>query len=148
MEELFNQLTHWSWWIIAVVLVVVEVAAPGTFFLWMGVSAGVVGLFLFLSPEAPWELQLALFATLSLVSIFLSKRYLQNNKEDGSVLSQRGKRYIGTVVVVEEAIVNGMGKVRIEDTVWRAHGEDVAEGNRVKVTGVDGATLQVESVDQ
>ena len=43
MDELFSHVVHWTWWIIAVVLIILEVSAPGTFFLWMGVSAGVVG---------------------------------------------------------------------------------------------------------
>ncbi|GIT25636.1 MAG: hypothetical protein CM1200mP41_16800 [Gammaproteobacteria bacterium] len=45
--RIFSHVVHWTWWIIAVVLIILEVSAPGTFFLWMGVSAGVVGVGLF-----------------------------------------------------------------------------------------------------
>ncbi|SVB96744.1 uncharacterized protein METZ01_LOCUS249598, partial [marine metagenome] len=101
---------HWTWWIIAVVLIILEVSAPGTFFLWMGASAGIVGVALLLFPALAWELQLTLFATLSIVTILLSRRYLQKNKGGHSRLSQRGKRYIGRTVTVAEAITNGIGK--------------------------------------
>ena len=43
MEGLFANVNHWHWWILAVALVVLEAFAPGTFFLWMGISAAVVG---------------------------------------------------------------------------------------------------------
>ncbi len=36
----------WYWWVAAIVFVVIEIFAPGTVALWMGVSAGVVGLLL------------------------------------------------------------------------------------------------------
>jgi len=146
MGELFSHVTHWTWWIIAVVLIILEVPAPGTFFLWMGVSAGIVGVALLLFSELTWELQLTLFAALSIVTILLSRRYLQKNKGDHSKLSQRGKRYIGTTVTVVETITNGIGKVRIEDTLWRARGADTVIGQRVKIVAIEGATFEIESI--
>ena len=146
MGELFSHVTHWTWWIMAVVLIILEVPAPGTFFLWMGASAGIVGVALLLFPELTWELQLTLFAALSIVTILLSRRYLQKNKGDHSKLSQRGKRYIGTTVTVVETITNGIGKVRIEDTLWRARGADTVIGQRVKIVAIEGATFEIESI--
>ena len=146
MGELFSHVTHWTWWIIAVVLIILEVPAPGTFFLWMGASAGIVGVALLLFSELTWELQLTLFSALSIVTILLSRRYLQKNKGDHSKLSQRGKRYIGTTVTVAEAITNGIGKVQIEDTLWRARGADTVIGQRVKIVAIEGATFEIESI--
>ena len=146
MDEVFSHVVHWTWWIIAVVLIILEVSAPGTFFLWMGVSAGIVGTTLLLFPELAWELQLTLFATLSIVTIVLSRRYLQTNKGSDSKLSQRGNRYIGRTVTVAEAITNGIGKVQIEDTLWRARGADAAVGEQVKIVAIEGATFEVEDI--
>ncbi len=146
MEAIFSHVVHWTWWIIAVVLIVLEMFAPGTFFLWMGASAGIVGVALFLFPELAWELQLTLFATLSIVAIVLARRYLQKNKGAHSKLSQRGKRYIGRTVTVAEAIINGLGKVRIEDTLWRVRGDDAVIGQQVKIVAIEGATFEVESI--
>ena len=146
MEEIFSHVVHWTWWIIAVVLIVLEMFAPGTFFLWMGASAGIVGVALFLFPELAWELQLTLFATLSIVAIVLARRYLQKNKGAHSKLSQRGKRYIGRTVTVAEAIINGLGKVRIEDTLWRVRGDDAVIGQQVKIVAIEGATFEVENI--
>ena len=146
MDQLFSHVVYWTWWIIGIFLVILEISAPGTYFLWMGISAGIVGVILYIVPELAWELQLTIFAVLSVVTVLISRKYLQKNEENQSTLSQRGKRYIGMTVVVEEPIENDIGKVRIEDTLWRAAGQDAPKGNKVRIIGIDGATFQVERV--
>ena len=37
-----EHIEFWYWWVAAVVLIILETLVPGTFFLWMGVSASVV----------------------------------------------------------------------------------------------------------
>ena len=106
IDTLFSHVVYWTWWIIGLVLIILEVSAPGTFFLWMGISAGIVGIALFVFPELAWEVQLTIFAIFSICSILISRRYLQKNGKDQSALSQRGKRYIGDIVVVEKSIEN------------------------------------------
>ena len=79
MDQLFSHVVYWTWWIIGVLLVILEITAPGTFFLWMGISAGIVGVTLYIIPELAWELQLIMFAILSIATILVSRRYLQKN---------------------------------------------------------------------
>jgi len=148
MDALFP-LSHWTWWVAGLVLVMLEVVLPGTFLLWLGVSAAVVGVLLFFAPGLSVAVQFTLFAVLALASIWLSRRYLQKHRSAEQVaLSARGRHYIGRVVTVEDALTGGAGKVRVEDTVWRAQGADAAAGARVKITGITGATFQVELVDE
>ena len=47
----------WHWWMLAVALVILEIFAPTFFALWLGVSAFLTGLALFLMPEMQWEYQ-------------------------------------------------------------------------------------------
>lgn len=49
------------------------------------------------------------------------------------------------MVTIEEPIENGIGKVRVEDTVWRARGEDAPAGSQVRIVGIEGATFEVET---
>ncbi len=147
---------HWTWWGFGALLVVLEVVVSGTFLLWMGISAGVIGVIVYFSQtyfgqNVAWEIQFTLFAVFSLASIFLSRKYLQSTADEQSTLSARGKGYIGMVVIVEESIVNGVGKVRVEDTVWRVQGDhiadgEVAAGERVRITDIKGATFEVEKI--
>lgn len=136
-------LTHWTWWLLAAVLVAVEIIAPGVFFLWLGIAAGIVGAALLFAPGLSWQLQLLLFAVCALGSIFLSRKFLQRGNAPPDP-SERARRYIGMTVTVEEAIRGGFGKVRVEDTVWRARGADAEAGARVKITAIDGVTFVVE----
>ena len=139
----------WHWWILALVLIILETLLPGTFFLWMGLSAIVLGLLAWLIPAMGWETQLMLFAILSLVSIVgwrvWQRRY--PDESDQPSLNRRAEQYVGRVFVLETPIENGFGKVRVGDSLWRVEGPDAAAGSRVRVTSADGVVLVVEIAD-
>jgi len=69
--------------------------------------------------------------------------------EDG-VYSEPVKRFlhstglIGRTVVLTEAIVNGRGTARVNDSIWRVEGGDLPAGSNVTITGVEGTILRVE----
>ena len=139
----------WLWFAGAVVLIVLETIVPGVHFMWFGVAAAATGIIALLVPIA-WPWQVVLFA-LSAVATVFAVRSLSDPKavkSDEPDLNVRGAQYIGRRVVVEEAISNGRGKVRIGDTIWGAEGEDAALGSRVDVTGVNGTVLVVERADK
>jgi inner membrane protein len=66
------------------------------------------------------------------------------SRSDEPDLNRRGSQLVGRLVVVEEAIVGGRGRVRVGDTVWAAEGPDCARGARVRIAGAQGAILMVE----
>ena len=65
-------------------------------------------------------------------------------KTDQPDLNRRPDQLVGRVVVVEEAIAHGRGKVRIGDTLWIVEGSDMPAGTEVRVTATQGAILRVE----
>ena len=140
-------ITYWHWWILAAALVILEVFAPGAFFLWLGIAAGVVGGLIYLAPDLAWEHQVLTFSVLSVASIIVWRKYFRTTPEetDEPALNRRGEQYVGRVFTLADPIVNSMGKIRVDDTTWKIRGEDCAVGTRVEVTGVDGTILQVES---
>ena len=146
MSGLFAQIEYWHWWSLAIVLLVLEAFAPGAIFLWMGIAAAIVGLMLLAAPGLAWQTQLIAFAILSLVAVvgwrvFQRGRSLQR---DASTLNRRGEQYVGRRFTLDQPIVNGDGKLRIDDTVWRVAGEDMAAGTAVQVVGADGVILKVK----
>jgi hypothetical protein len=149
MAGIFAHIDHWHWWILAIVLLVLEVFAPGTFFMWMGISAVVVGLLVMLIPGTGWEYQILLFAILSVASILVWRQYFHRHPvtTDQPTLNRRGEQYVGRTFTLDEPIVNGNGKIRVDDTTWKIHGADCASGGRVRVTGVDGVILTVEVIE-
>ena len=142
-------LAYWHWFVLGVALAGIEVLAPGTFLLWLGIAAGIVGIEMLIVPDTPWEWQLALFAILSVLSVLVGrqimKRYAAPPDETG--LNRRGEQFIGRIFTLAEPIVNGRGAIRAGDTLWRVSGPDRAAGNRVRVTGSDGTLLSVEPVE-
>lgn len=148
MMELLQQVEYWHWLILAVVLVVLEVFSPGVFFLWMALAAVVTGLLLMAMPDLSWQVQLVSFALLSMGTIVLARLVLKNHPihTDLPMLNRRGEQYVGRTFTLEQPIVNGQGKIRVDDSTWKVHGADCPAGTRVKVDGVDGTVLVVEAV--
>ena len=140
---------YWHWWILALALVILETVVPGTYFLWMGISAAVMGLLAWFVPAMGWETQLMLFAILSLVSIvgWRAWQHRHPDHSDQPMLNRRGEQYIGRVFTLDTAIENGFGRVRVGDSLWRVSGADRPAGLRVRVVAVDGVILVVEPED-
>jgi membrane protein implicated in regulation of membrane protease activity len=135
----------WNWFILGVLLVMVEVIAPGTFMLWLGLSAILVGL-ISLVVDWPWQFQLVGFGLFSLSSIVVWRK-LNPPTPDARpepVLNRRAEAFVGRIFTLEKPIVDGAGSLRIDDSVWRVIGPDCPAGSRVRVTRSDGGTLAVE----
>ena len=146
-----DQLRFWHWWILGLALLVLEVVVAGTFFIWMGVAAFIVGLVLLVSPEIRWETQILAFAALSVATVVGWRVWLKRHptETDDPTLNERGAQYIGRVFTVAEPAVDGIGKAKVGDSLWRIELSDqgsLPEGARVRVIGVHGATLSVEPV--
>ncbi len=140
------QLVFWHWWACGALLLVVELLAPGMYFLWMAESAFVTGAVLWLYPELGVEVQLMWFSILSVVSIVVAQRLLSRHpiESDRPLLNQRAAQYIGRTFVLSEPIVNGTGKIRVDDSTWKITGTDTPAGARIKVVGAEGIILKVE----
>ncbi|MCQ8104479.1 NfeD family protein [Methylomonas sp. SURF-2] len=144
MAEL--EIVFWYWWVVAVGFLAVELLAPGFFFLWLAVSAFVVGSILLMIPSAPFEVQLLLFSLMAVASIMVWRRYVsaKSQESDQPLLNRRGAQYIGRVFNVVTAIENGQGKIKVGDSLWQAQGEDCPVGTKVKVVAVKGTVFEVE----
>ncbi len=145
-----SELTFWHWWILALVLLVLEVFAPGAFFLWMGVGAGIVGAILLVAPDMGWEYQLMIFSIFSIVAIALWKIYIRKHptETDRPTLNRRGEQYVGRVFTLDNPIVNGSGKIRVDDSTWKIRGEDCEAGTRIEVVSVEGTVLKIRHAEQ
>jgi membrane protein implicated in regulation of membrane protease activity len=138
----------WNWFIAGGILLAIEVIAPGTFMLWLGLSAIAVGA-ISLVIDWSWQAQLVCFAVFALASIpiWLRVGRAVESPADQPFLNRRTQGYVGQVFTLEKPIVNGSGAVRIGDTLWRVSGPDAPAGGRVKVTRADGPTLVVERAE-
>lgn len=145
IETTIDALGPWSWFVLGLLLLGLEILAPGTIFLWFGVSALVVGI-VSLVIDLPWQVDIALFLVLALVSLLVGRRLmigLASEKGDPG-LNQRGSRYIGREFTLASPLNEGSGNLSIDDTVWRITGPDLPAGTRVRIAAIDGALLVVE----
>lgn len=145
---MLEQFDYWHWWVIGIILIILELFAPGAFFLWMGIAAGIVGVILLISPDMGWQYQFIIFAIVSVVSIVVWRSYLRKHptETDKPTLNMRGEQYVGREFTLVEPVVNGVGKIKVDDTMWKIEGEDCETGTKVKVSRTDGAVLKVEIV--
>ena len=144
-----DSINYWHWFIAGVVLIVLEVFAPGAFFLWLGVSAGVVGLILVAFPDMGWETQFLIFAVISVVSIAVWRLRLRKHPtlSEDSTLNTRTKEYINRVFPLSEPIENGVGQIHVDDVFWQVKGPDCKKGEKIRVVSVDGMVLNVEPAE-
>ena len=146
--ELFDALHYWHWWVIAIVLVILELTVSGAFFfLWLAAAAALTGLVALVVPSMAWEGQLFIFALLTVISLFLWRRFKPaESASDMPALNKRGHQYIGRHFTLDHPIVNGVGKLTVSDTTWKIAGTDMPAGTKVTVTRVEGTSLHVETV--
>ena len=146
MMEPIAALGAWSWMIAAAILFVLELVAPGIFFIWFGVAAVVTGLIVF-RYDMTWQWQLIWFCGLSFASAFLAYKFLRKHplETDQPLLNDRAAQLIGQNFDLVDPIVNGRGRIHSGDTIWRVEGPELPKGARIKVVGADGTLLQVES---
>jgi hypothetical protein len=144
MAEL--EIVFWNWWVLALILLVVELLAPGFFFLWMAASGFVTGCLLLLMPAIGIDLQILIFSVLSVAAITAWKLYGKKHPiaTDHPLLNKRGDQYVGRIFSLYKPIENGEGKIKVDDSIWKVHGEDCDINAKVKVIAIRGTVFDVE----
>ena len=139
---------HWLWLIGAILLAMLELAAPGIFLVWFAGAAALTGIATYAFGLGA-ALQFLLFASLSLAAVYSAKRWFRLNPIQSSdpLLNERATRLVGRTVVVESEIRDGRGRVHVDDGVWNCRGPDCEAGERVRVVGSEGTSLRVEKAD-
>lgn len=140
---------YWHWIALGLGLLVLEMFLPTEFILlWVGVAAVITGAVSWLMPELAWELEFALWGALSVIAVLAWRKFKPMDfVSEQPNLNRRGHSYVGRVFTLKEAIVNGVGKLHVDDSHWKVSGSDVPAGTRVRVTQADGAVLRVEKID-
>jgi len=137
----------WMWAISGVLLLALEVLAPGFFLLFIGAAAIATGLFTLMFGLG-LAAQLALFAIYAVLAVAVGKRwYAQPHHPDQQVLNDPAGRLAGRSATVVEAIDHHGGRVRLGDGEWPARGGPAAPGDKVRVERVEGNCLVVGRPD-
>ena len=148
LETIFRELGPWNWMVLGFVLLALEIVVPGFFLLWIGVAAlvtGAISLALWDAGFWTWHAQVLVFLALSLVTVLAGRRFMKfgGDASDEPLLNRRGEQLVGRITTLTEPIVDGRGRVRIGDTMWRVSGPDLPVGTQVRIKGATATDLEL-----
>ena len=131
----------WHWLVIGLILVALEMAASGGFYvIFFGVAALAISALHVVDLAGPVWVQLVLFSTISVGSLLVFRGPLLRWMK----LDQPGKdvdSLVGDVAVpLEDIPAGGVGRAELRGTVWSARNQDAAtlvRGQRCRVVDVD-----------
>lgn len=140
--------TYWHWGLLGVILLLLEVLGTAGLLLWTGIAALLTGILTWILPldiTTQWVLFAFLAAVTTLIWHRLNRR--SHQKEPDTYLNQRMSRCIGQQTILVDAIIQGRGRVRLDDTYWmvRADG-DLPQGTPVRIVAAEGTVLVVEAI--
>jgi len=146
---MMSSMNSWTWLILGTVLLIAELFTGSTFILWPAIAAIVVGVTIFIVPLG-WTMQLTLFAILSVIGLIVGEKYLRPRLDKGEDegLNDLNASLLGRRVVAITDFTAGEGRVKYGDTEWRArlYDGDASVGDDLRIIGVEGATLNVQTV--
>jgi membrane protein implicated in regulation of membrane protease activity len=138
----------WHWLALGLVLIALELAAAGGFYvIFFGIAAVVVAVLQLAGVSGPLWTQLLLFSLLSVVSLLFFRspmlRWMKLDGAGGDVDSLVGE----TAIVKQDIAAGEIGRVELRGTSWSARnrgGELLTTGRRCVVVGVDRLMLIIE----
>ena len=134
----------WAWYLGGIVLMILEVLAPGMWFIWLGLGALVTGGVTHIAGGFAWQAQWVVFILASGVAVFAGRRLFRPSAGGNTTLNRRLQLYLTRTAVLEKPISQGRGKIRLDGTLWSVQGPDCPAGTVVRVTGTEGTYLVVE----
>lgn len=136
----------WHWLVLAALFAVIEIASPAMVCIWLAAAAFAVAVVDWLAPGLAWEHQALLFAVFSIAGVAIGRLAFARARRPRpeAALNRRAETYIGRTFTLDQAIVNGRGRLKVDDTVWQVEGPDLPPGARVRVTGAANTVLRVE----
>ena len=139
------------WFLVGLVLLILEFILPGLIIAFFGVGAWIVALVCLIT-DIGLNTQLIIFIISSVLSLLCLRKWLKGVFLGHAVSKQNLKEnldeFVGQKAVVKEKIVpKAGGKVEFHGTNWLAQAdEEIAEGAMVQIISKDNITLKVKSL--
>ena len=142
------------WFLIGLVMLLMEFALPGLVIFFFGVGAWITAAVCFLNTYVHDTLnaQLLLFITSSVLSLLVLRKWLKGifsgHIDSEQDLTMDMEEYVGQKALVKIKIIpKRSGKVEFHGTDWIAEAdEEIEEGASVEIIGKDNITLKVKSI--
>lgn len=142
--------TMWSWGILGLILLAIEMLTGTFYILWFGIAALCVGVALLVLPSLPASMQLAMFAALSLSSLAIWKLHYKKTATNLRVGQSQGDE-IGRVGTITDPVSpKRNGRISFAQGVmgsreWAAIAdEDIETGAEAVILKIEGNALRVQ----
>lgn len=139
------------WFIIGLVMLLIEFSSPGLIIFFFGVGAWVVAV-LCLFADISLNMQLAIFIISSLLLLVLLRNWMKTIFK-GHITSRQNleefpDEFVGKKAVVVKDIVPGSkGRVEFQGSHWDAESDkEIKKGTNVEIIGKDNITFKVKSM--
>lgn len=139
------------WFLIGLVLLIMEFVLPGLIIAFFGVGAWIVALVCFIT-DIGINTQLIIFIVASVLSLLCLRKWLKGVFLGHTVskqnLNENLEEFIGQKAVVKEKITpKAGGKVEFHGTNWEAEAdEEIAVETVVEIVGKENITLKVKTL--
>ncbi|MBM3607808.1 MAG: NfeD family protein, partial [Alphaproteobacteria bacterium] len=110
----------------------------------LGLAMIATGVVVWLTPLVfPWSI--LMFCALSIVFVLIGRRIYGSVSVSGDqpFLNRRADALVGRSFTLAAPIKGGEGEIVINDTHWKIRGPDMPAGTRIKITGIENATVLV-----
>ena len=137
------------WCLLAIVLLLLELAMPGLIIFFFALGAFIVALVCLLT-DISLPIQLLIFIAASIISLLALRRYIKGvfmghiaSKQN---ITENLSEFVGEKAVATTSITpKAGGRVEFHGTSWQAEAdEEIPEGTVVQITGKDNITLKVK----
>ena len=146
MWEWLDQLTHWHWFILGLVLLISEAFGAAGFLLGAAIGSLFTGILVWLVGDIHWQLQVLIGAALATIFSLLYWRFFRADEQESErpELNHRTAQFIGRKITLKEEI-DFEGRVQIGDTFWKVRSDElIPAGSAVEVDSVDETSLHIK----
>jgi membrane protein implicated in regulation of membrane protease activity len=147
--DFLESMSPWWWVALGTALIAFEMLVPSFFLIWPGLAALTLALLLWGISSLTGEVQVAVFALLSVAYTFVGRaifRIRGQVESDAPSLNRRSAQLVGRHGVIVAATPDGEATVEVDGIRWSADlAGRGAPGMRVRILAADGMRLRVEA---
>lgn len=140
----------WSWGLLGLVLLAVEMATGTFYVLWFGVAALIVSIITWLMPAISVSIQLLFFSIFSLGSLFVWQRFYKKSGHDLRIGQSQGDEIGRSGIIIEAVDPLQTGRIQFNQGVMGSRewavvsDEKIDAGSEAMIVAVEGNTLRVK----
>ena len=139
------------WFLVGFIMLLVEFAAPGIFFIFFALGAWIVAV-VCLAFSISLTAQLLIFLISSVLAIILLRKRFQKifTGATSKPEEQFSDEFIGKKAVVKSRITSDRpGKIEFHGSLWTAEADEpIDENSYVEITSRDSLTLKVKKIEK